>query len=72
MVAELLRRDKQSHHLVSVIEQAVFYEPPQWGVVAVPFDESGVDGLGTSRMDRLKRRATVELFVCEQGEAFWA
>jgi len=74
MAEELLWRDKQGYHLVGVIEageKAVFYEPPRYGVVAVPFDESGVDGLGMSQMNRLKRRATVEYFVREQGEAFW-
>jgi hypothetical protein len=74
MADELLKRDKQSHQLVGVIEEgvkAVFYEPPRWGVMAVPFDESGVDGLDSSQMDRLKRRATVERFVREQGAEFW-
>lgn len=74
MAYELLKCDKQSHHLIGVVgqgEKAVFYESGRWGVVAILFNESGVDGLGKSKMDQLKRRATAELFVRGKGEAFW-
>jgi hypothetical protein len=61
MAEDLLRRDKQSHQLVGVIEageKAVFYEPGRWGVVAVPLYELGVDSLGRSQMNRLSASST--------------
>lgn len=54
MADELLKRDKRTHHLIGVVEdadRAVFYKSPQWNVVAAAFDETGVSGLDSRRWE---------------------
>lgn len=74
MAYELLRRDKRSHQLIGVVEdaeRAVFHKSPFGNVVAVPFDESGVDGLDTRQWAKLRERTDIERFVRKQGDEFW-